>query len=95
MTSSPAITAIGNTTSGPRAATSGTSTTVIAPVGPDTCRCEPPKTAATAPATTAVTRPGAAPTPVATPNASASGSATMPTVRPAARSRGQDRRRPR
>ena len=40
--------------SGPR---SGTSTTVIAPVGPETCTFEPPKTAATRPATMAVMSP--------------------------------------
>ena len=33
----------------PKRATTGTSTTVIAPVGPDTCTLEPPNTAATSP----------------------------------------------
>ena len=61
----------------------GTSTTVIAPVGPDTCRLDPPKTAANAPATTAVVRPAAAPSPEEIPKPSASGSATIATVRPA------------
>ena len=41
----------------------------MAPVGPDTWTFEPPKTAATMPATTAVTRPAAAPTPELMPNA--------------------------
>ncbi len=90
----PASTASGYTTARPWLATNGISTTVIAPVGPLTCRFEPPKIAATAPATTAVTRPMVGPTPVATLNASASGSATMPTVSPAARSRPQDVRSP-
>src|SRR5258705_520552 len=35
----------------------GTSTTVMAPVGPDTCTFEPPNTVATRPATTAVMSP--------------------------------------
>src|SRR5437868_3645105 len=45
----------------PKRATTGTSTTVIAPVGPDTCTFEPPNTAATTPATMAVTSPACAP----------------------------------
>lgn len=83
----PAIAPTISTPAGPKSATTGTSTTVIAPVGPDTCRFEPPKTAATAPATTAVTRPAPAPSPEEAPNASASGSATTATVSPASRSR--------
>ena len=63
--------------------TIGTSTTVIAPVGPDTCTFEPPKTAATTPATIAVIKPAVAPRPLVIPKASASGSATTPTVTPA------------
>ena len=70
----------------PRSATIGTSTTVIAPVGPDTCRLDPPNTAAAAPATIAVTSPAVAPTPDATPKASANGNATTATVTPASRS---------
>jgi hypothetical protein len=70
------------------------STTVIAPVGPDTCRREPPKIAATAPATTAVASPTTGPTPVAMLKASASGKATTPTVAPAIRSRGNERANP-
>ena len=35
----------------------GTSTTAMAPVGPETCTDDPPKTAATIPATMAVTIP--------------------------------------
>src|SRR5699024_10539743 len=71
---------------GPCDATTGTSTTVMAPVGPETCRLEPPKIAATAPAMIAVMRPACAPMPEVTPNASAKGSATIATVRPAMRS---------
>lgn len=58
----------------------------MAPVGPEIWMFEPPKTAATRPATTAVTRPAAAPAPELIPKARASGRATMPTVAPAARS---------
>ena len=65
----------------------GTSTTVMAPVGPETWNREPPKIAATTPATTAVINPAVAPMPDETPNPSASGNATMPTVRPAMTSR--------
>jgi hypothetical protein len=75
--------ATGTTADAPKWATIGSSTTVIAPVGPETWKFDPPKTAATKPATIAVMRPAAAPTPDATPNASASGSATTPTVIPA------------
>jgi hypothetical protein len=67
--------------------TIGTSTTVIAPVGPETWRLDPPKAAAIAPAITAVVSPAAAPRPEEIPNPSASGSATIATVRPAIRSR--------
>lgn len=74
------------TASVPWRATSGTRTTVIAPVGPDTWTLEPPKTAATSPATIAVVSPAAAPSPVVMPKARARGSATTPTVRPATRS---------
>ena len=93
-TSTPASIATAATEPGPYWATTGTSTTAIAPVGPDTCRWDPPNTAATTPATTAVTSPAAAPTPDTTPNPSASGRATMPTVTPASRSPRQDRDRP-
>jgi hypothetical protein len=55
----------------------------MAPVGPDTCTLEPPKIAATTPATIAVMSPTSAPSPVVMPKANASGSATMPTVTPA------------
>ena len=76
-------------------ATIGASTTAMAPVGPDTWTFDPPKTAATSPATTAVVSPAAAPTPELMPNASASGRATTPTVTPARASRRQDVRSPR
>ena len=66
----------------------------MAPVGPETCRLDPPKTAATRPATIAQTRPAAAPRPLVIPKARASGSATTPTVTPATTSAGQDRRSP-
>ena len=79
----PAMIATGTTADAPNRATIGSSTTVIAPVGPETWKLDPPKTAATKPATIAVTRPAAAPTPDATPNANASGRATTPTVMPA------------
>jgi hypothetical protein len=78
----------------PCAATIGASTTTMAPVGPETCTFDPPKTAATRPATIAVMSPASAPAPELTPKASASGSATMPTVRPATRSARQLERRP-
>ena len=87
ITITPAITASNGTCWTPYWAITGSSTTVIAPVGPDTCRFDPPKTAATTPATIAVIRPAPAPIPEVTPNASASGSATTPTVTPAIRSR--------
>src|SRR5688500_13162756 len=89
MSSTPASRPTVSTPPGPNRATIGTSTTVIAPVGPDTCRLEPPNTAASAPATIAVTSPAAAPRPDATPNPSASGNATTATVRPATRSFGR------
>ena len=73
----------------------GSSTTAMAPVGPDTCSDDPPKMAATSPAMMAVTRPAAAPTPDVTPKASASCSATTPTVMPASTSPRQLVRRPR
>ena len=66
--------------------TTGISTTVIAPVGPETWMFDPPKTAARTPATTAVASPACAPRPDATPNARARGSATIATVSPASRS---------
>src|SRR3954452_18941173 len=72
----PATTPTTSTPCAPYRATIGTSTTVIAPVGPDTWTCEPPNTAATRPAMIAVTSPARAPSPVVIPNASASGSAT-------------------
>ena len=74
--------------------TMGTSTTVMAPVGPETWNREPPKIAATTPATTAVINPAAAPIPDETPKPRASGSATMPTVRPAMKSRRRDPQAP-
>src|SRR4051812_22957471 len=86
MRITPAITPTINTPAAPNWAMTGTSTTVIAPVGPDTCRFEPPNTAATAPATTAVTSPACAPSPEVTPNANANGNATTATVSPASRS---------
>ena len=55
----------------------------MAPVGPDTCRFDPPKTAATSPATIAVVSPAAGLKPAEMANAKASGSATTPTVMPA------------
>src|SRR3954468_6870568 len=76
----------------PNLAMTGTSTTVIAPVGPDTCRFDPPKMAATAPAITAVISPACAPSPEVTPNANANGNATTATVNPATRSRRGPRR---
>ena len=79
---------------GPIEATTGTSTTVIAPVGPLTWTWDPPKTPATMPATIAVTIPAFAPRPDVTPNASASGSATIATVIPARTSCRQEPRRP-
>src|SRR5690606_25287623 len=81
-----------STPEGPWSATMGTSTTVIAPVGPDTWRLEPPNTAASAPAITAVASPASAPSPEDTPKPSASGRATTATVRPASRSRRGRRR---
>ncbi len=81
-TITPAMIPTTTTAPAPKRATTGTSTTVIAPVGPDTCTLEPPNTAATSPATIAVTNPACAPRPVAMPNPSASGSATTPTVTP-------------
>ncbi len=74
----------------PCSSTIGASTTTIAPVGPDTCTCDPPKMAAMSPATIAVMRPASAPTPELTPNAKASGSATIPTVIPASTSLRQE-----
>ena len=89
-TSSPAIRDTSAMLPTPWTATTGASTTTIAPVGPETWTCEPPMTAATRPATTAVMSPASAPTPELTPNASASGRATIPTVIPASRSVFQD-----
>ena len=66
----------------PWSAITGPSTTTMAPVGPETCTFEPPKIAATNPATIAVTSPLSAPAPELTPKASASGNATIPTVTP-------------
>ena len=64
----------------------------MAPVGPEICRWDPPKTAARKPATIAVMSPCSAVRPELTPNPSAKGRATMPTVAPARRSFGQERR---
>ena len=83
-----------STASAPKRATTGTSTTVMAPVGPETCTLDPPKTAATIPATMAVTKPASAPRPVVMPKARASGRATTPTVAPAITSARQLSRRP-
>lgn len=85
-TMTPPKMASSGTTSSPYLAITGSRTTVIAPVGPETWRCEPPNTAATISATTAVTRPAAAPAPEATQKPSARGRATTPTVMPAMRS---------
>lgn len=82
----PAITPTVRTPAGPYRPTIGTRTTVMAPVGPDTCRFDPPNNAARAPATTAVARPASAPSPEETPKPRASGSATIATVSPASRS---------
>ena len=49
---------IAATAPAPSCATIGTSTTVIAPVGPETWKFEPPNTPATRPATIAVDQPG-------------------------------------
>ncbi len=95
MTSTtPAIIETTNTACGPYRATIGTRTTVIAPVGPETCTFEPPNTAATRPAMMAVIKPAVAPRPAVIPKASASGTATTPTVRPASTSPFHDDRRP-
>jgi hypothetical protein len=91
-TTTPASTLTSATTPTPWLATMGASTTTIAPVGPETCTSDPPKTAATRPATIAVMSPASAPAPELTPKARASGSATMPTVIPATRSPRQVRR---
>lgn len=91
-TSTPASTPSSGRDASPCCAMTGSSTTVIAPVGPETCRWLPPKIAATRPATMAVISPAAAPAPDATPKPNASGRATTPTVTPAIRSRAHDRR---
>ncbi len=90
-TRTPAITVTTATLPTPCRATIGARITAIAPVGPDTCTCDPPKTAATSPATTAVINPAAAPTPELIPKARANGRATTPTVTPARMSRRQER----
>ena len=82
----PAIAVTATTAPAPWVATIGTRTTTIAPVGPETCTFDPPKTAARMPATMAVTMPASADRPELTPNPRASGRATMPTVIPAIRS---------
>lgn len=61
----------------------GTRTTVIAPVGPETWKLDPPKSAAMKPAMMAVLSPALAGAPVVMANPSARGSATIPTVIPA------------
>ena len=93
-TITPAIMATEATAATPSWATIGTNTTAMAPVGPETCTDDPPKTAATIPATMAVMIPAVAPTPEATPNPKARGRATTPTVNPARRSPRHDWRRP-
>ncbi len=90
----PARMPIAATAPAPSCATSGTSTTVIAPVGPETWKFEPPNTPAIRPATIAVVSPAAAPRPVVMPNARASGSATTATVTPAIASSRQPARNP-
>ena len=85
--SRPAMRPTTSTPLAPYSATIGTSTTVMAPVGPEICRLLPPKTAATVPATIAVISPAAAPRPDVIPKANANGKATTPTVMPAMRSR--------
>src|SRR3954462_15406845 len=77
---SPAIRPTTRTPSAPYRAMIGTSTTVIAPVGPLTWTRLPPKTAARAPATIAVVSPAAAPMPELGP---------QPSARPEARCEGQ------
>ena len=86
ITISPASSVTAAIAPAPWLATIGSSTTTIAPVGPETCTFDPPKTAASRPATIAVIRPCSAVSPELTPKPSASGSATMPTVTPATRS---------
>src|SRR4051794_3719005 len=93
-TSTPAITPTRITELAPKRATRGTSTTVIAPVGPETCGSEPPNPPAPSPATIAVGGPAAAPSPVVIPKANANGSATPPTVNPASTSVRHDRDKP-
>jgi hypothetical protein len=61
------------TASAPWLATIGTRTTAMAPVGPEICRWDPPKTAARKPATMAVMRPCSAVSPELTPKPRASG----------------------
>ena len=85
-TTSPAMIDTRAIAAAPCVATMGPRTTTMAPVGPETCTWDPPKTAATTPATIAVIRPASAPAPLLTPKARASGRATMPTVSPASRS---------
>jgi len=82
------------TDSGPKRATIGTRTTVMAPEGPETCRLDPSSAVATNPATTAVTRPPAALTPEVAPKPRASGRATIVTVTPAGASLRQPVRSP-
>ena len=57
-------------------------TTVIGPVGPETCAGVPPKSAAKKPTKMAPYMPATGPAPEATPKASASGSATTAAVTP-------------
>ena len=80
---------------GPNFATTGSRTTAMAPVGPDTWRSEPPKTPATSPATMAVIRPTDGLRPAEMAKASASGRATTPTVIPATTSPLHEARTPR
>src|SRR5437763_17033094 len=85
-TTAPARTPTVKTALAPYWCTTGTNTTVMAPVGPETCTLEPPNTAATSPATIAVISPAVAPSPLVIPNASANGNATTPTLMPASTS---------
>jgi len=57
-------------------------TTVIGPVGPETCERVPPNTAAKNPTKIAPYSPASGPAPEATPKASARGRATTAAVRP-------------
>ena len=93
-TMTPAMMATLATAPTPSWATMGTSTTAMAPVGPDTWTDDPPNTAATMPATIAVTMPAVAPPPRRRRSPGREGRATTPTVSPASKSPRHERRRP-